>query len=370
MTYTYNTNETVTKDVTITQAAYVAPITGVKYVKVTSTNDITDGQYLIVYEDDEDGSVAFNGGLETLDAVGNTIDVTIANSKIAATEATAAAEFTIDVTAGTLKSASGYYIGQTSDANGMKTSATDAIANTITFDTDGNANIVSGGAYLRYNAASNQTRFRYYKSSSYTGQKAIQLYKKVEDTPQPEVVTATITDAGYATFANENAVDFSAAEGLTVLTAQYDYVTGKINYTTVESKKVPAATAVVLKGEAKEYTGTVIDEAPALGNNDLQVNLSESFNSNGTQYCLAKKNEVVGFYKVKDGVAVKAGKAYLVITASGAKDFYAIEDETDGINAINNSHQTVESVYNLSGQRVNKAQKGIYIVNGKKVVIR
>ena len=187
---------------------------------------------------------------------------------------------------------------------------------------------------------------------------------------RPETVTATITAAGYATFANEKAVDFSAETGLTVMTAQYDDATGKINYTTVESKKVPAATAVVLKGEAKEYTGTVIDEAPALENNDLQVNLSESFNSNGTQYCLAKKNEVVGFYKVKDGVAVKAGKAYLVITASGAKDFYAIEDETDGINAINNSHQTVESVYNLSGQRVNKAQKGIYIVNGKKVVVK
>ena len=188
----------------------------------------------------------------------------------------------------------------------------------------------------------------------------------------PEVVTATISAAGYATFANEKPVDFSAETGLTVMTAQYDDVTGKINYTTVESKKVPAATAVVLKGEAKEYTGTVIDEIPELENNDLQVNLSESFNSNGTQYCLAKKNEVVGFYKVKDGVAVKAGKAYLVITASGAKDFYAIEDETDGIRQIENGQSSIDNaeIYNLSGQCVNKAQKGIYIVNGKKVVMK
>lgn len=185
-------------------------------------------------------------------------------------------------------------------------------------------------------------------------------------------VTATITAAGYATFANEKAVDFSAETGLTVMTAQYDGATGKINYTTVESKKVPAARAVVLKGEAKEYTGTVIDEAPALENNDLQVNLSESFKSNGTQYCLAKKNDVVGFYKVKAGVAVKAGKAYLVITASGAKDFYGMDDETDGIRQIENGQLTIENaeIYNLSGQRVNKAQKGIYIVNGKKVVVK
>ncbi len=332
------------------------------FKKVTSTDDITDGEYLIVYED---GSLAFDGSLTTLDAVGNTVTVEIENSLI---EASTANAFTVSAMTGgySIKSASGQYIGQESNANGMKTSATDAIANTITFDTDGNANIVSGGAYLRYNDASNQLRFRYYKSSTYEAQKAIQLYKKVE------TVTASITAAGYATFANAKAVDFSAADGLTVMTAKYDDNTGKINYTIVESKKVPEATAVVLKGEAKDYTGVVIEEAPDLTNNDLQVKLTESFASNGTQYCLAKKNDVVGFYKVKEGVNVKAGKAYLVITGQNAKDFYAIDDETTGISQMENGQLAIDNaeIYNLSGQRVNKAQKGIYIVNGKKVVVK
>lgn len=146
------------------------------YVKVTSANDLTSGTYLIVYED---GSLAFNGGRETLDAVGNSITVTISNNTIPSSAEVDAATFTYDADAGTLKSASGYYIGQTSDANGLASSATNAYSNTVTIDADGNADIVSsGGAYLRYNSASNQTRFRYYKSSSYTGQKAIQLYKK------------------------------------------------------------------------------------------------------------------------------------------------------------------------------------------------
>ena len=146
------------------------------YVKVTSANDLTSGTYLIVYED---GSLAFNGGLETLDAVGNSIAVTISNNTIPSSTEVDAAVFTYDADARTFKSASGYYIGQTSDANGLASSATTAYSNTVTIDADGNADIVSsGGAYLRYNAASNQTRFRYYKSSSYTGQKAIQLYKK------------------------------------------------------------------------------------------------------------------------------------------------------------------------------------------------
>lgn len=184
-----NTENVYSNLVTINQAAYVAPIADGKYVKVSSTADLTSGQYLIVYEE---GSLAFNGSLETLDAVGNTIEVILNNNEIAVTETTTASEFTINTTNGTIKSASGYYIGQTSDANGMASSIETAYTNTITI-TDGNAVIVSSGAYLRYNSASNQTRFRYYKSSSYTGQKAIQLYKKVVE---PETYTLDITGYG------------------------------------------------------------------------------------------------------------------------------------------------------------------------------
>lgn len=171
------------------------------YVKVTSANDLTSGTYLIVYED---GNLAFNGGLETLDAVGNSIAVTISNNTIPSSTEVDAAVFTYDADARTFKSASGYYIGQTSDANGLASNATTAYTNTVSIDADGNADIVSsGGAYLRYNAASNQTRFRYYKSSTYSSQKAIQLYKKSGqnlgapvidgETPFLETTTVTIT---------------------------------------------------------------------------------------------------------------------------------------------------------------------------------
>ena len=206
--------------VTITQAAPVAPVTGDKYVKVTSTDDLTSGQYLIVYEE---GSLAFDGGLATLDAVGNTIEVIISNNEIVVNTTTTASEFTIDVTAGTIMSASGYYIGQTSNANGMQTSLETAYTNTISFDESGNANIVSsGGAYLRYNSASNQNRFRYYKSSSYTGQKAIQLYKKVGDEPATETYTLTVdaytndnTKDGYNLIASPVNVNPATVAGMT-----------------------------------------------------------------------------------------------------------------------------------------------------------
>lgn len=143
------------------------------FEKATS---ISEGEYLIVYET---GGVAFNGGLSSLDAVSNTISVTISNNEIEATSATKAATFTFapSSTSYTIKSKSGYYIGATGDSNGLNVSTSTKYTNTITF-TDDDANIVgSGGAYLRYNSSSDQARFRYYKSSSYTNQKAIQLYK-------------------------------------------------------------------------------------------------------------------------------------------------------------------------------------------------
>lgn len=145
------------------------------FVKVTSATDLTDGEYLIVYEG---SSLAFNGALETLDAASNTVSVEITENGIAVSEELSAATFTYDSSAKSLKSASGYYIGQTSDANGLKSSNSVTYENSISITSAGDADIVSGGAYLRYNPTSGQTRFRYYKSASYTGQKAVALYKK------------------------------------------------------------------------------------------------------------------------------------------------------------------------------------------------
>ena len=164
--------------VTITQQANnVTPTpSGDQFVKITSTNDLTDGDYLIVYEE---GNLAFNGGLNPLDAASNTISVTIKDGAIAKDNTTSAALFTIAAAEKgyTIKSASGRYIGQITDVNGLKESETDVYTNTISF-ADGNADIVgTGGAYLRYNATSGQERFRYFKSATYTGQKAIALYK-------------------------------------------------------------------------------------------------------------------------------------------------------------------------------------------------
>ena len=149
------------------------------YQKVTSAPSDWSGTYLIVYED---GSKAFNGSLATLDAANNNISVTIAANIIASNPTTDASSFVIAKSGEnyTIKSSSGYYIGRTTNSNGLDATSTGtAYTNTISYN-DGNVDILSsGGAYLRFNNGGSEQRFRFFKSSSYTGQQAIQLYRRI-----------------------------------------------------------------------------------------------------------------------------------------------------------------------------------------------
>ena len=173
------------------------------YQKVTEEPADWSGTYLIVCEE---GNFVFNGGLAALDAVSNTISVTIENGQIVLTDDINNCQFEIAKVEGgyTILSNSGMYIGQTSDANGLASNSSKQYVNTITLDAESNINIVSGGAYLRFNAASNQMRFRYYKSSSYTSQKAIQLYKLVTSGGSTTTQTKTFYTSFEADFYSAN----------------------------------------------------------------------------------------------------------------------------------------------------------------------
>ena len=158
---------------------------GGNYEKVTSTTDLANGKYLIVYEA---GSVALNGAL-TADAAANTVTVTINNGKIASTTAVDAAAVTIDTSNGSILGGGGKYIGHSGTKNTLNYSDT-ALTNTITFDS-GNVVFTQGNYTMRFNDTSDQARFRYYTS----GQKAIQLYKLAAGTPATTTYTFELKQA-------------------------------------------------------------------------------------------------------------------------------------------------------------------------------
>ena len=347
----------------------VEPAAAGKYVKVTATNDIVDGQYLIVYED---GGVAFNGALETLDAESNTIDVTFDNNEITATAATTAAEFTIDVTNGTLLSASGNYIGVSSNSNALKqTDDAETYTHTFTIDTEGNAVITAvfegSTMTLRYNSASNQNRFRYYK----TGQQAIQLYKYVAGESVDEIDIA-VSSAGFATYVSNFDLDYSGVEGLFAYKAQMSG--DKISFTKVD--KVPAGEGVLLRvtNGGTLFTVPVAASKPATLTDNLFVRgkgvAVDSEAAGKKNYILNIVDNKIGFYRAA-GQTVATNRAYLSTTVSTARIALSFDDETTGIAIIDNGQLTIDnSVYDLQGRRVAQPQKGLYIVNGKKVVLK
>ena len=154
-------------------AVFAADPTPQTYKKVTQAPEDWSGTYLIV---SEGGEAAFDSSLTEIDVSNNYKTVKIAEGTIKTTETIAV---TIEKMADgnySIKGANGKYIYQTSDANGLKTGAK-ATANTIALNADGTVDIVSGGAHLRFNKNSDQMRFRYFKSATYTRQQAITLYK-------------------------------------------------------------------------------------------------------------------------------------------------------------------------------------------------
>ena len=242
------------------------------YVKVTAAPADWSGNYLIVYET---GNVAFDGSLTKLDVANNNKTVAITDGVIAATDEMKAISFTIEKSGSdyTIKSASGYYIGQSSNANGLQSSETTTYANTISINADYSVNFVSGGAYLRYNSANDQLRFRYYKSSSYSSQKAICLYKLTEDGEEAPCTheQATISEVAATCTADGSKTvtcDCGYTETTVIPATGHSYVDGSCSAC---GEPTPAAVATKITTAAEFTSGEyvmVVSSGYAMGSYD------------------------------------------------------------------------------------------------------
>ena len=90
-------------------------------------------------------------------------------------------------------------------------------------------------------------------------------------------------------------------------------------------------------------------------------------------YVLAAKNGQQGFYQTNGSVTCPQYKCYLTVPASAgsARAFYFPGDEPTSIEGIFGADENgTVSIYNLAGQKLNRLQKGVNIVNGRKVVVK
>ena len=190
-------------------------------------------------------------------------------------------------------------------------------------------------------------------------------YPTTEFSKKPNVYEIAVGEAGYATFVPKRNI-MAIPDGVEAYAAQNGVNEPGFVYL-APVNELPADNAVIVKANAGSYYCNSTDEEKTLGvANDLTFSDTE-IAANGSQYVLAKpEGQEVGFYQATTGT-IAARKAYLE-SASGVKAFYFAGDDATSIKTIDNGQQTTDSaIYNVAGQRLNKMQKGINIVNGKKI---
>ena len=203
-------------------------------------------------------------------------------------------------------------------------------------------------------------------SSAYFDYVIIRIQKKA----------VSISDAGWATLYTPYALDFSEVAGLTAYTASLsDNIV-----TLTEVSNVPANTGVVLNGAAGSYNIPVITSSEtnkgSLIGNATEATRCDAASSGCAYYVLAQAEDYpthkIQFRPVTTG-SIAAGKAFLEAPyAAGVKALNVVFSEATGINSVQGSAFKVQdsAIFNLAGQRMSKMQKGINIVNGKKVIVK
>lgn len=209
-------------------------------------------------------------------------------------------------------------------------------------------------------------------NATFTPTKSGYIYSVTVYTLRPATVSKTITSAGWATYCSPYALDFSSS--ITNLTKAY-LVTGHEGSTLTLSPittTIPANTGILLEGEGAVSIPVVASSLTDVSANILKGVTTAMAKDANSIYVLMNEAAGVGFYKNNNAFTVGANTAYINATdLAGARAFYLFGDETTGISLTENSElRTENAVYDLQGRRVAQPQKGLYIVNGKKVVIK
>lgn len=194
-------------------------------------------------------------------------------------------------------------------------------------------------------------------------------YILLEKVTSEDVAVSSVKFATYVPVIN-----VVAPADVKVYTAKVNEDKSAVVLTEVSAGSVIAkGTPVLVGAEAGSYTFEAsAGEATTVADNDLKAAAADTKGDGATIYALVEQDGKAVFAPLKEGVAVSLGHAYLKLPAANATRFYSIQfgGETTGINEVNAAAKADGAYYTLQGVKTSKAAKGIYIHNGKKVVIK
>ena len=180
---------------------------------------------------------------------------------------------------------------------------------------------------------------------------------------EPEVKSLQVNAAAYRTYvASANLVVPTGVKAFIATSSSADELT----LTSVP--KIKEGTPVILNATEGYYSFEITDETVTYPNANL-LKISDGTITNGV-YVLAKKGDDVKFYKWAGG-ALSPGKVYVEAPSSSAREYldFVFDNEATAIETVK-TNKVDGQYYNLAGQRVANPTKGLYIVNGNKVIIK
>ena len=184
-----------------------------------------------------------------------------------------------------------------------------------------------------------------------------------------ENIDVTVSAAGYATLFYDKKV--AIPTGVKAYTAELN---GSSVTLTEVVDVIPANTGVILEAAAGKYNFPVTtDDAPVIGTNILLGTTTETTVTaiGGSVYTLGQNGEGVVGLRNYTGTDIRAYCAYAKDLGVAAPFLsFDLGNETTGINQVEIGKLKVENIYDLQGRKVAQPTKGLYIVNGKKVIIK
>ena len=189
-------------------------------------------------------------------------------------------------------------------------------------------------------------------------------------------LSTPVTTLGYASFSWPKALDFTNS-GLTA------YIATSCNNSSMHLEpvtKVPANTGLILKGTAGSENTYPLETTNDESLDDVSENMLTS-NTTGV-YEVTTNNVYVlsnlddgrpGFYLAKQGIHVGQYKSYLVLSENPARKGLSFDEAEGTVTEMVAPYQkptTCNDYVDLQGRRVKNPEKGVYVVNGKKRIIK
>ncbi|MDE5790582.1 MAG: hypothetical protein K2H96_05075 [Muribaculaceae bacterium] len=176
----------------------------------------------------------------------------------------------------------------------------------------------------------------------------------------------TVGEDGSMTYSLNRGLDFSSAEGIEA------YIVDKIDgdfYTVKEIEKVPASTGIIIKAKAGDYEVAYCDDVEAVADNKLEI-VTPGVRVLPGSFIYQDGQTGLGFYKLTEATTLPENSVYLPADVSTSEFIKETNDITTGVSEISTEASLPKAVYDLSGRKVSYPERGIYIIDGRTVIVK